>query len=174
MLTTERLVLAPFDMKYLQDYFNGFDEEITKFQWPDPFVDIDDARNVLQDFLDEMQRRETLFFSILSKDGKFLGSVEMHGLRDDCPELGIWIVATEQHKGYAYEALSAALRYANAQYDKHEFFYEADVRNKASIKLLHKFAKDYEIIAQQSEHLTTDSGKELILQGHLLRRKCGV
>ena len=62
MLTTERLVLAPFDMKYLQDYFNGFDEEITKFQWPDPFVDIDDARNVLQDFLDEMQQGETLFF----------------------------------------------------------------------------------------------------------------
>ncbi len=40
MLKTERLILVPFDMKHLQDYFNGFNEEITKFQWPDPFANM--------------------------------------------------------------------------------------------------------------------------------------
>ncbi len=64
MLKTERLILAPFDMKYLQDYFNGFNEEITKFQWPDPFENIDDARNMLQKFLSEMKQALSYYISL--------------------------------------------------------------------------------------------------------------
>ena len=63
-----------FDMKYLEDYFNGFNENIAKYQWPDPFDSVESARITLQDFLDEMDREETLFFSILTNDGEFLGS----------------------------------------------------------------------------------------------------
>lgn len=118
-----------------------------------------------------MEQGETLFFAILSNRGEFLGSVEIHGLAGECPELGVWIVASEQNKGYAYEALCAALNYTSSKYGKHEFFYEADIRNEASIKLLHKFENDYEIIEQQPERLTTDSGKELKLQGHIIKAK---
>ncbi len=35
-----------------------FDEEITKYQWPDPFENLEDARNVLQGFLDEMGKEK--------------------------------------------------------------------------------------------------------------------
>ena len=122
MIKTERLILAPFDMKYLQDYYNGFNEEITKYQWPDPFANIDAAKNMLQDFLTEMEQGETLLLSILQNGVKFLGSVEIHGLNGECPELGIWITSTEQNKGYAYEALRTALIYASSKYGKHEFF----------------------------------------------------
>lgn len=52
-IKTERLSIEPFDIKYLKDYFDGFNQEITKFQWPDPFPDMDSARIVLQDLLDE-------------------------------------------------------------------------------------------------------------------------
>ena len=31
MIKTQRLILTLFDMKYLNDYFVGFNEEITKF-----------------------------------------------------------------------------------------------------------------------------------------------
>lgn len=63
------------------------------------------AQDILQQFLDEMKRGETLIFSILSQEGDFLGSVEVHGLAGECPEVGVWIVAAEQNKGYACEAL---------------------------------------------------------------------
>lgn len=43
-----------------------------------------------------MDRDETLLFSILSKNDDFLGSVEIHGLTEDFPELGIWIVESAQ------------------------------------------------------------------------------
>ncbi len=171
MIKSERTNIVPFEMKYLNHYFSGFNAEITKFQWPDPFESIEDARSTLQDFLNEMDREETLLFSILSKDDDFLGSVEIHGLAEDCPELGIWIVEPQQNKGYAYEALNAILDYVRSKYDKSEFFYEADIRNTGSIKLLRKFDEKYEIIEQGLERSTTDSGKCLELQGYILKAR---
>ena len=171
MITSERIDIVPFEMKYLDDYYSGFNAEITKFQWPDPFESIEDARSMLQEFLNEMDREETLLFSVLSKNDTFLGSVEVHGLIEDCPELGVWIIESEQNKGYAYEALDAVLDYVCAKYDKTAFFYEADIRNTGSTKLLHKFDKKYEIIEQGFEKLTTDSRKNLELQSYVLKAK---
>ena len=171
MIKTERLIIAPFDMKYLKDYFDGFDEDITKYQWPDPFGDMNAAWNTLQGFLEEMARGECLMFSVLSQDGRFLGSVEVHGLNGECPELGVWIAASEQRKGYAYEALTAALAYTREKYGKREFFYEADVRNDASVRLLHKLESDYDVVEQGLEKCVTGSGKELELRGLILRAK---
>ena len=171
MIKSERISIVPFEMKYLNNYFSGFNAEITKFQWPDPFESIVDARYILQEFLNEMGREETLLFSILSKNDEFLGSVEIHGLIGDCPELGIWIIESEQNKGYAFEALNSILDYVRSKYDKTKFYYEADIRNTGSIKLLHKFDKAYEIIEQGLERLTTDSGKYLELQGYIIKAK---
>ncbi len=170
-MSKDEISIVPFDMKYLDDYYNGFNTEITKYQWPDPFDQVDDAKALLQDFLNEMQRGETLFYSILSKEGVFLGSVEMHGLSGDCPELGVWLIGSEQKKGYAYDALSSILNYARSNYHKTRFYYEADIRNIGSMKLLQKFKDQYEIIKQELEEVVTDSGKELKLQGYVLKAK---
>lgn len=171
MIKTERLLIAPFDLKYLRDYFDGFDREITKYQWPDPFPDMDAARDTLQGFLDEMAGGECLVFSVLSQDGRFLGSVEVHGLNGDCPELGVWIAVSEQHNGYAYETLAAVLGYTGKKYGKRTFFYEADVRNEASIRLLHRLESDHDVVEQGLEKCVTDSGKALELRGYILSAK---
>ncbi len=163
--------IEPFSMDNLDDYFDAFNTEITKYQWPDPFETKEEARNLLQEFLDEMEKEETLFYSIKSEDDRFIGSVEAHGLSGDCPELGVWIVVDEQHKGYAYEALSQMLETAFTDYGKTAFYYEADIRNEGSMKLLQKFADKYEIIEQNLDEMVTDSGKELKLQGYVLKRK---
>ena len=47
MKMARKIRIIPFDMKYLEDYYKYFDEEITKYQWPDPFENIEDARNLL-------------------------------------------------------------------------------------------------------------------------------
>ena len=171
MITCDRINIVPFDMKSLKDYYDGFNTEITKFQWPDPFESIEDARSTLQGFLNEMAREEALLCSLLSKDDSFIGSVEIHGLTEDYPELGIWVIESEQGKGYAYEALNAFLDYVHSKYGKIEFYYEADIRNVGSIKLLHKFDTKYEIVEKNLEELTTNSGKQLKLKGYVLRVK---
>lgn len=170
-MTNNRINIIPFDMKYLDDYYYGFNAEITKYQWPDPFNDIDEARDLLQGFLNEMERDETLLFAVVDLDERFIGSVEMHGISEDCPELGVWIIESEQRKGYAYQALRYILNYAQEKYDKTEFFYEADIRNTGSTKLLNKLSELYEIENLEVEELVTDSEKELKLQGSVLKVK---
>ena len=167
----DRVRIEPFDMRYLDEYRQGFNSEITKYQWPDPFESREAARELLQSFLDEMERGETLLFSILSGDNRFLGSVEIHGVDGDCPELGVWVKEPEQNRGVAYQALGEALRYARKHYGNVAFYYEADIRNTGSLRLLDKFAEEYEIIPYEAEKVTTDSGKELELQGFELRVK---
>lgn len=169
MVISERTHIVPFEMKYLNDYYEGFNAGITKYQWPDPFESVEAAKSMLQEFLNEMKRGETLLFSVLSKNDVFLGSVEVHGLVEDCPELGIWITESKQNKGYAYEALNAVLDYVCIKYGKTKFFYEVDIRNLRSTKLLHKFDGKYEITERKFERLTTDSGKELEMQSYILK-----
>ena len=166
-----KIQIVPFTMDYLNDYYEAFNEEITKYQWPDPFETEDDAKDLLQSFVDEMETGDTLLYSLLSEDGTFLGSSEVHALKEECPEVGVWIVQSEWNKGYAYKALKAALDAAFEEFGKTQFFYEADVRNIGSMKLLRKFEDEYEIIEQPSEKMTTDSGKELELQGFILKKK---
>ena len=163
--------IVPFDMKYLNDYHYGFNTEITKYQWPDPCNHIEDTQALLAEFLNEMQSGEALLYSVLSEKGNFLGSVEVHGLSGDCPELGVWIIESEQNKGYAYEALDAVLHDVCSNHHKTEFCYEVDVRNMGSINLLQKFGDKYEIITQEFEEVITESGKELKLQRYILKLK---
>ena len=170
-MSRNEISIVPFDMKYLDDYYNGFNAEITKFQWPDSFNNIEDARALLLEFLDEMQTGKTSFYSVLSKEGVFIGSVEVHGLSEDCPELGVWIIEYEQNKGYAYDALNAVINHTCSNYHKTKFYYEADIRNIGSMKLLQKFGDKYEIIKQELEEVVTESGKELKLQGYVLKMK---
>ena len=171
MIRTKRARIVPFQMEHLGDYTRGFDREITRFQWPEPFASQDDARKLLGGFMEEMAKGETLLFSILSQDGAFLGSSEVHGLKEDCPELGVWIVKAEQNNGYAYEALGAVLDYVRAAYGKRAFFYEADIRNGASVALLRKFADRYDIEEREIAEMTTETGKDLKLQGFILQAK---
>lgn len=71
----------------------------------------------------------------------------------------------------AYDALSKLLNYVRSNYCKTVFYYEADIRNIGSMRLLQKFADKYEIIERELEEIVTDSGKELKLQGYVLKAK---
>lgn len=94
----DEISIVPFDMKYLNDYYREFNAEITEFQWTDPFDNIEDAKALLQKFSEEMHAGKTLLFSVLSKEGAFIGSVEVHGLSDNCPELGLGLLNPSRTK----------------------------------------------------------------------------
>ncbi len=166
-IRTERLTIVPFELKYLNDYYNGFDKEITKSQYPDSFDSVEAAETLLQEFIDEMDRGEMLFLAILDPNGEFAGGLEVHGLAEEYPELGIWLKKDFQGKGYAYEALHSVLQYLNQTCQKEWYVYEADIRNKPSIGLVAKFSCRKEGL----DEFTTESGKELKLQRYLINVK---
>lgn len=167
VIETERLRIVPFEMNRLAEYYREFDEEITKYQYPDPFSSISAAEEVLQGFIDCMEQNEMLFLSILTPDGDFIGGTEVHGLQEEYPELGIWIKKQSQQKGYAYEALAAVLNFVDTNFHKDWYVYEADIRNAGSMKLVEKF--DYK--KEGTDEFETETGKSLVLQRFLIRNR---
>lgn len=164
-IRTQRLTIAPFKMELAQEYYQEFDEEITRYQYPEPFETLADAKERLQGFLEAMERGEMLFLSILDKEGGFVGGVEVNGLNEACPEVGIWISKGVQRRGYAHEALAAVVRYVAGQYGKDWLAYEADIRNVSSIRLVEKFAYSQEGV----DEFETETGKRLSLRRFLIR-----
>ena len=166
-IQTDRLIITPFDLNSLKDYYDGFDAEITKHQYPDPFETESDARELLQSFIDLMKQGEMLFLAIFTKDNHFVGSIEIHGLKEEQPELGLWIKREFQQKGYAYEALSNVVRQVNHAFQKEWYIHEADIRNIGSIKLVEKFIYRKDDL----DEFTTETGKELKLQKYIIKIK---
>lgn len=167
IIQTDRLIITPFDLKSLKDYYGGFDADITKYQYPDPFTTEEGARELLQSFINLMNQGEMFFLTIFTKDNQFVGSIEVHGLKEEQPELGLWIKKEFQQRGYAYEALSNVIKKVNDDYEKEWYIYEADIRNTGSIKLVEKFTYRKDGI----DEFTTETGKELKLQRYIIKLK---
>ena len=108
-----------------------------------------------------------VFLSILTLNGDFIGGVEVHGLGEQYPELGIWVKKPAQQKGYAYEALAGVLEFVDEHYHKDWYVYEADIRNAGSMKLVEKF----EYKKESLDEFVTETGKSLALQKFLIQRK---
>lgn len=159
-IRTQRLVIQPFTDLYLEDYFREFTDEVTRYQCPDAFPDLEAAREVLSGFAREMEQGNMLELAVLAQNGEFLGSAEAFGIREKTPEIGLWLKSAAQGKGYGYEALKGLLDRLS-EMRKYEFFvYEADVRNEPSIRLVEKF--DCE--KGGCEDVATESGKRLTLR----------
>ena len=158
MLETPRLTIRPYSHAFLEEYNAEFTDEITKYQFPDSFPDIDTANAVMSDFVRQMEHGQMLELVILSHSGEFLGSMEVFGLTEKTPELGLWLKRSAQGNGYAYEALKALVDYLNATGKYQSYLYEVDARNAPSIHLVEKFRHE----KCGCEELTTQSGKKLI------------
>ena len=75
MLTTERLIIQPYRDSFLEAYYTEFTDEITKYQYPDSFSDINAADEILSGFVKAMEQGDMLELVILTRDGEFVGSV---------------------------------------------------------------------------------------------------
>lgn len=159
-LKTERLVIQPYSSSYLEDYYKEFTSEITKYQYPDCFSDIEAADKVLSGFAADMEQGDMLELVICTQDGEFLGSIEVFGLREETPEIGLWLKMAAHGTGYGYEALKSVIEYLTAAKKYPYYIYEADVRNTPSIRLVEKFQCE----KGGCEEITTESGKKLKLQ----------
>ena len=89
-IRTKRLIIKPYQPIYLQDYYREFTEEITKYQYPDSFPDLETAEQVLSGFAREMEAGNMLELAILSQEGEFLGGAEDVGISLDSKVDGRW------------------------------------------------------------------------------------
>ena len=134
-IKTERLMLVPLSEAHLKPFFLEFTEEITRYQFPEPFPSIEEARAFFLRAQSFREEGEELVCAVIANDGAFLGSAEARNITSPTPEVGIWLKAGAHGKGYAKEAMTAFLAFFRAQHKVDFFVYEADRRNPASIKL---------------------------------------
>ena len=160
LIRTPRLSIQPLVQGHIEAYHREFTEEVTRYQYPDPFRDLEAAQQVLSGFMEAMGRGDMLELAILGPEGEFLGSVEVFGLREEAPELGIWLKGRAQGMGYGREALSGLLNYLDSLKIYSFYIYEADERNAPSIRLVEKFQHEKGGL----EKVVTKSGKELELR----------
>ncbi len=161
-IRTERLVIQPFRDEFLEDYYREFTDEITRYQYPDAFPDPETARSLVHGFVADMEQGDMLELVILTPSGEFLGSMEAFGIREETPEVGLWLKRGAQGKGYGYEALKGLLDHLSAKGAYKHYVYEVDVRNLPSVRMVEKFPFE----KGGCEDVVTESGKRLRLQAY--------
>ncbi len=161
---TERLNIIPFTEEYLNDYYKESTDNITRFQFPDSFTSIEQAKKRYENLVLDMREGKTLATIITSKDNEFIGKFDVYGLQEKSPELGLWLKEAAHGKGYGTEVMKAMLQYLNSTKKYSSYIYEADERNTASINLVKKFNGCEEGFIE----LKTDSGKELFLKQFII------
>lgn len=164
-IRTERLQIIPLKYEYINEFYKGFDSEITKYQYPDPFNDINSAKNYFDESIQLRKDGECLSCIITDMKGTFIGGIEVHSINTNTPELGIWIAQKYQLRGYGFEAVKGTMDYVRNYQSIDYFIYAADSRNIGSMKLINKLKGK----KQSHEDITTESGKKLKLDIYYIR-----
>ncbi|MCR8968231.1 GNAT family N-acetyltransferase [Streptococcus zalophi] len=164
LINTDRLIIKALDESFFEEYKKEFNDDITKLQWPESFDSLDSAKEILNQFISDMNEEKMYELVLLDRSGEFVGSVEVFDIKTKTPVLGIWIKKSKQGLGYAYEALRALIDYLN-NLEKYDYYiYDVDVRNISSIRLVEKF--NFE--KKKYEEVETPSKKKLYLQTYFI------
>lgn len=159
MFETKNLKVIKATFDYIDDYYKEFTDEICEYQYPDAFTSLEDAKELLGYFIDEMNQGNMFELMIVDQNEKFVGSMEAFDLKEDEIEVGLWLKKDSHGCGYGYEALSGLVDFLNKNYPRPYYIYEADERNSASIHLVNKLKNE----KGDTNDITTESGKKLRL-----------
>lgn len=143
-IRTKRLVLVPVEDAHAAFYRDGFTAEVTRYQYPEPFLTLEGAQAFISASKAFRLEGEALVLTMLGADGAFLGSVEARNLTSPTPEVGLWLKEGAQGMGYGKEAMQAFLAFLRESFPIDFFVYETDRRNEACLRLAAALGGAYE------------------------------
>jgi [ribosomal protein S5]-alanine N-acetyltransferase len=133
---TNRLLLQPVSMKYKENIFREFTEEITTYMHPRPPQSISETELFINESLLKIQNGDELILVILKKDSQeFLGCSGIHEINTKYPEVGIWLKKSAHGSGYGIEAIAALKDWAQSNLDYEYLLYPVDRANIASRRI---------------------------------------
>lgn len=134
-ILTNRLLLKPISMEYVQDIFSEFTEEITLYTYPRAAKVISETELFINKSLEELENRISLQLVVLAKDSlEFLGCASLHNLAKK-PQLGIWLKKAAHGNKYGLETITAIKHWADRNLDYEYLIYPVDKANIASRKI---------------------------------------
>ena len=128
-IETERLILVPTTQEYLQEIFNEFTDEVTKYMFPNSPKEINETKKRIDDCIQRREKWEELQMTILDKiTREFLGNAWLHGIKESIPELWIRIKKAAHGKKIGREAVAALEAWAqqNLNFDYIEYPVDKD------------------------------------------------
>lgn len=158
-----RITITPVKIEDSSIYFKEFNEEITKYQFAEPFKSLDEAKSLINNFIELRHENISEMLTITDELNNFIGSVEVYNLYSEYPEVGIWICKEKRNRGYGKEALEIIKSHLIENNDIKGLIYEADIRNEPSLKLIQKLNS---LKVEYNE--VTDNGKTLKLEKYIL------
>ena len=136
--------------------------------FPKPPDKIEETIEFIDYSLKTMEQEANLQLVILKiEDGAFLGCAGLHNLKENTPELGIWIRADSHGKGYGFETIEGIVSWAKENTNYEELKYPVDKRNTPSRRIPEKL-NGY-IVKEYEE--TNLSGNKLYILEYRIRKE---
>lgn len=133
--TSERLTLVPLSMDYLQDIFENFTDEITKYMVPNTPKDISETDCFITSSIKQREEDEAYVYAItLSQNNEFIGCCGLHNILGEYPELGIWTKLSAHGNHFGREAVGRLIALAE-ELGIETLIYPVDRRNVPSKKI---------------------------------------
>lgn len=166
IIESQRLKLVPVSMKYRDQIFHYFNDEVTKYMYPAPAKEISETEAFIDSASKKLLDGIDYTFVILLKDTEtFIGCGGIHHLEQESPEFGIWTKISSHGNHYGFEAIKASFDYFKDQYKS--FIYPADKDNIASIKI----AKGLGGVLNRTYDEVNQSGTLLHIEEYLIQSK---
>ena len=141
-LYTERLTLRPYQSKDGKEIFNLLkDKEVAATTLLLPFpCNIDDAENILSDYINEQKLQKSMRWAITYSAGnEFIGGIRLvPNLSYNSAEVGFWIGKDYWRKGIAFETAARVIKFGFEVLKLNRIEAHAMQENTSSIKLLEK------------------------------------
>jgi RimJ/RimL family protein N-acetyltransferase len=142
VLATDRLTLRWLDERDTAAQFAIYsDPEVTRYWSSGPWTELAQAEDSMASTLAGYRDNSALRFGVvLHGTEEVIGNVTLHRLSDQnrrC-ELGYALASAHWGKGYAHEAVHAALDYGFRQLDLNRIEADIDPRNAASARVLER------------------------------------
>ncbi|RKF30617.1 GNAT family N-acetyltransferase [Paraburkholderia fungorum] len=171
LLTTDRLIMRPHTRDdFLESYAMWSDSEVIRYIGGKPFTREEVWARLLR-YAGHWAMMGYGYWVVREKDsGRFLGEVGFADYHRDIepslmntPEIGWALDPAVHNRGYATEAVNAALAWADTQWPEGETVCIIAPENQPSLRVAHK-------CGYREQHHTTYKGKPTIV----LRRMAGV
>jgi RimJ/RimL family protein N-acetyltransferase len=137
-ITTERIVLRPWRDVDAPDFYELVDrsrEHISRWlPWTEAYHSVDDALGFMRKMAGQWILRGEFALGLFDRSGQLLGSVGLHPRDWAIPsfEIGYWIGAPFEGKGYVTEAVGEITRFALDVLHANRIVIRADAENYRS------------------------------------------
>lgn len=138
-ITTQRLQLESLSMKYVQEIFKEFTDEVTKYLRAITPKHIEEEEKRILETQEKHEKWTDLRLVVTDAEGVFIWCCGVMGLATQTPELWLRIKQSARWKGYGKEMIGALIKRLENHKEFDYIIYRACTENIGSQKIAESF-----------------------------------